>query len=221
MIRVLIVDDHTLVRLGIQHLLQEVAGIKVLGGVGTGEEAVKFARESEIDVVLLDIKMPGVGGLEALRRLLRTSSNIKVIALTMITTEPYPSRVLQSGAAGYLSKECDANELVLAIKKVFAGERYLSPAIAQEIALKSVAIDSSPGEMLFETLSDRELQVMAMITSGLKVQEIARKLCLSSKTVNSYRYRLFEKLKIKNDVELTHLAMQHNLLDKHLLIDEE
>lgn len=223
MIKVLIADDHAIVRIGIQRLLDDITEIDVVGEVGSGEDAVKFVRENgNVNVVLLDIKMPGIGGLEALRRISRSNARTKILVLSMLTTEPYPSRVLQSGASGYLSKECDLQELVFAIKKVADGSRYISPSIAQEIALKSFGKDSADVELSpFERLSDRELQVMTMITDGLKVQDIARKLCLSSKTVNSYRYRLFEKLKISSDVELTHLAMQHSFLDQHVLTTED
>ncbi len=218
LIKVLIVDDHALVRLGIKKLLEDVSGVKVIGEASSGEDALKIAREQKPDVVLLDVKMPGIGGLEATRRLLRIAPQIKIIAVTAYHEDPFPSRILQAGAAGYLTKECGLDEMVKAIKTVYTGHRYISPEVAQQLALKSLtenANDASP----IEQLSERELQVMIMITSGLKVQEISEKLCLSSKTVNSYRYRLFEKLKIKNDVELTHIAIRHDLLDKVNLND--
>ncbi len=220
MIKVLIVDDHSLVRLGIRRLLEDVSGIKVVGEADSGEQALKFVRDNLVDVVLLDVKMPGIGGLEATKRIVRASPDVKVIAVTAFHDDPFPSRVLQAGASGYLTKECGFEEMVSAIKKVSTGQRYISPEIAQQLALRSLteaSADASP----FESLSERELQVMIMITSGYKVQEISEKLCLSSKTVNSYRYRLFEKLKIKNDVELTHLALRHDLLDRPLLPDDE
>lgn len=220
MIRVLIVDDHSLVRLGVKRLLEDVSGFKVVGEASSGEEAIKFLRETPADVVLLDVKMPGIGGLEATRRILRVDPDIKIIAVTAFHDDPFPSRMLQAGASGYITKECDFDQMVMAIKKVFAGQRYISPEIAQQLALRSLS--DTPGDTSpFECLSERELQVMLMITSGYKVQEISEKLCLSSKTVNSYRYRLFDKLKIKNDVELTHLAIRYDLLDKNLITDKE
>ncbi|MCS5711655.1 UvrY/SirA/GacA family response regulator transcription factor [Candidatus Berkiella aquae] len=210
MITVLIVDDHELVRAGIRSLLSSVSGLKVIGEASTGEEAIKLAREKHPNVVLMDVRMPGIGGLEATRKLLRTDPDLKVIALTVCGEEPFPSKLLQAGAAGYLTKGSGLDEMVQAIHSVHHGKRYISPEVAQQLALKHLSDEkASP----FETLSERELQVMLMITSGQKVQEISDKLCLSPKTVNSYRYRLFEKLGVNSDVELTHLAIRHGILD--------
>lgn len=210
LITVLIVDDHELVRAGIRSLLSTVNGLKVIGEAATGEEAVKLAREKHPHVVLMDVRMPGIGGLEATRKLLRTDPDLKIIALTVCGEEPFPSKLLQAGAAGYLTKGSGLDEMVQAIHSVHHGKRYISPEVAQQLALKHLSDEkASP----FETLSERELQVMLMITSGQKVQEISDKLCLSPKTVNSYRYRLFEKLGVNSDVELTHLAIRHGILD--------
>jgi len=210
LITVLIVDDHELVRAGIRSLLSTVNGVKVIGEAATGEEAVKVAREKHPNVVLMDVRMPGIGGLEATRKLLRADPDLKIIALTVCGEEPFPSKLLQAGAAGYLTKGSGLDEMVQAIHSVFHGKRYISPEVAQQLALKHLSDEkASP----FETLSERELQVMLMITSGQKVQEISDKLCLSPKTVNSYRYRLFEKLSVNSDVELTHLAIRHGILD--------
>jgi two-component system, NarL family, invasion response regulator UvrY len=213
MIRVLIVDDHALIRIGIRRLLFDAQGVEVVGEASNGEDAIKYIREHPVDVVLLDVKMPGIGGLETTRRLHRIEPDAKIIAVTAFYSEPFPTRILQAGAAGYLTKECDVDEMLLAIKKVHLGQRYISPEIAQSMAINSISELGTESSSL-EILSERELQVMIMITSGLSVKDISDKLCLSSKTVNSYRYRLFEKLKIKNDVELTHIAIRHNLLEK-------
>lgn len=210
MITVLLVDDHDLVRVGIRRLLSDIQGIKVVGEAKTGEEAVRIVRDLQPNVVLMDVKMPGIGGLEATRKLLRADPNVKVIALTVYGDEPFPSRLLQAGAAGYLTKGASLEEMVQAIRAVHAGQRYISPEVAQQLALKHLSDnEASP----FESLSERELQVMIMITNGMKVQVISDKLYLSPKTVNSYRYRLFEKLGVNSDVELTHLAIRHGLLD--------
>jgi two-component system invasion response regulator UvrY len=209
-ISVLLVDDHDLVRTGLKRLLEDVSGIKVVGEAGTGEEAVRLAREKQPDVVLMDVKMPGIGGLEATKKLLRTSPEIKVIALTVHAEEPFPSRLLQAGAAGYLTKGSSLDKMIEAIRTVYLGKRYISPDIAHQLALKHLS-DGEPGAI--DSLSERELQVMLMITKGLKVQEISDKLCLSPKTVNSYRYRLFEKLGVSSDVELTHFALRHGVVD--------
>ncbi len=210
MINVLLVDDHDLVRIGIRRLLGDVNGIKVVGEAKSGEEAVRIARELKPHVVLMDVKMPGIGGLEATRKLLRADPEVKIIAVTVYGEEPFPSRLLQAGAVGYITKGSSLDEMVQAIRTVYGGQRYLSPEVAQQLALRHLTDqDNSP----FETLSERELQVMIMITNGQKVQEISDKLCLSPKTVNSYRYRLFEKLGVNSDVELTHLAIRHGMLD--------
>lgn len=210
MINVLVVDDHDLVRSGIVRLLSDVSGITVIGEASSGEEAVKIAREKRPHVVLMDVKMPGIGGLEATRKMVRHDPEIKVIALTIYGHEPFPTKLLQAGASGYLTKGALIDEMVAAIRAVYAGKRYLGPEIAQQMALKSLTDnEKSP----FEQLSERELQVMIMITSGQSVQTIAEKLCVSPKTINSYRYRIFEKLNVESDVELTLLAMRHGILD--------
>lgn len=210
MISVLLVDDHDIVRAGVARLLSDVNGIKVIGEANTGEDAVRIAKIKKPHVVLMDVKMPGIGGLEATRKMIRNDPSIKIVALTVCGEEPFPSKLLQAGAAGYLTKEAGLEEMVIAIKTVHSGKKYIGPDIAQQLALKTVnEVENSP----LDSLSERELQVMMMITEGQKVQQISDKLCLSPKTVNSYRYRLFEKLGVDSDVELTHLAIRHRILD--------
>lgn len=204
------VDDHDLVRTGMKKMLDDVPGLKVVGEARTGEDAVKLGRKLKPDVVLMDVKMPGIGGYEATRKLLRADPDIKVLIVTICNNDLYPARLLQVGAAGYLTKGATMEEMVQAVRAVHAGQRYISPEIASRLAFKHV---SDTNESPFDTLSERELQVLLMITMGMKVQDIAEKLCLSPKTVNSYRYRIFDKLKVKNDVELTLLAIRHGLLD--------
>ncbi|MBA53098.1 MAG: two-component system response regulator UvrY [Pseudomonadales bacterium] len=210
MIKVFIVDDHDLVRTGISRMLADVAGIKVVGEAASGEEALKLIRELSPDVVLMDAKMPGIGGLEATRKLLRQNADVRVIAVTACGEEPFPSRFLQAGASGYLTKGAAMDEMVKAIRLVHSGQRYISPDVAQELALKPFRNDSASP---FDQLSEREMQIAMMIVNCQKVQEISDKLFLSPKTVNSYRYRLFEKLGINSDVELTLLAVRHGMLD--------
>jgi two-component system invasion response regulator UvrY len=209
LIKVLLVDDHILMRAGIKKLLEGVNGIQVVGEASNGEAGLELARELQPNIVLMDIKMPGIGGLETTRRFVHSFPTIKVIALTACTAEPFPSRMLQAGATGYVSKTRPFEDVVEAIRTVFAGQRYLSSDIAQIIAMKHL---SHQEESPFDNLSTREMQVMLMIATGKKVHDISNSLCLSSKTVNTYRYRLFEKLNIKNDVALTHLAIRHGLL---------
>ncbi|WP_434360158.1 UvrY/SirA/GacA family response regulator transcription factor [Parasalinivibrio latis] len=214
MISVFLVDDHELVRTGIRRLLEDVRGIKVVGEAHSGEEAVKWCRQSHADIVLMDMNMPGIGGLEATRKILRANPDIKIIVLTVHTENPFPTKVMQAGAAGYLTKGAGPDEMVNAIRQVHSGQRYISPEIAQQMALSQF---SPAAENPFKNLSERELQIMLMITKGEKVTDISEKLNLSPKTVNSYRYRLFEKLSIKGDVELTHLAIRHGILDTESL----
>jgi len=210
LIKVLIVDDHELIRTGISSMLADFDKIKVIGQAESGEEAIKLARELRPEVVLMDANMPGIGGLEATRRLIRFDPDIKVIAVSVHNEEPYPTKFMQAGAAGYVTKGVDISEMVKAIIQVKTGKRYITPEIAQQMALKALEPDS---ESPFDILSEREMQVMLMITQGQKVQNISDSLFLSTKTVNSYRYRLFEKLNIANDVELTHMAIRHGILD--------
>ncbi len=212
MIRVILVDDHQIVRAGIKRILADSRDIKIVGEVGSGEEAVQLARTEEIDVVLMDIHMPGIGGLEATRKLVHYNPRIKVIVLTVSDDEVYPVRFLKSGAVGYLTKDCESDEVIQAIKQVYQGQRYLSAEIAQQLALKRFDNRDSP----FDALSERELQVMLMITRGEKVPKIAEQLHLSTKTVNTYRYRIFKKLGVNSDVEMTHLALRYGVIDSQL-----
>jgi|TARA_B100000965_G_scaffold353332_1_gene329099 two-component system, NarL family, invasion response regulator UvrY len=191
-------------------MLADVAGIKVVGEAASGEDALKLVRDLGPDVVLMDAKMPGIGGLEATRKLLRNNADVRVIAVTACGEEPFPSRFLQAGASGYLTKGAAMDEMVKAIRLVHSGQRYISPDVAQELALKPFRQDSASP---FDQLSEREMQIAMMIVNCQKVQEISDKLFLSPKTVNSYRYRLFEKLGINSDVELTLLAVRHGMLD--------
>ncbi|MCL4133976.1 UNVERIFIED_CONTAM: hypothetical protein GTU68_061452, partial [Idotea baltica] len=213
-IRVFLVDDHELVRTGIRRILEDVRGIKVVGEAHSGEDAVKWCRTEQADIVLMDMNMPGIGGLEATKKILRFNPDMKVIVLTIHTENPFPTKVMQAGAAGYLTKGAGPDEMVNAIRMVQSGQRYLSPEIAQQMALSQFTPDS---ENPFKELSERELQIMIMITKGEKVTDISEQLNLSPKTVNSYRYRLFSKLSISGDVELTHLAIRHGILDAETL----
>jgi len=209
-----LVDDHELVRTGIRKILDEVKGLKVVGEAETGEEAVQFCRKNEPDVVLMDMNMPGIGGLEATKKIIRYSPDIKIIVLTVYCEDPIPTKVMQIGAAGYLTKGTGADEMVNAIRAVNSGQRYITPDIAQQMALSQF---KSSEENPFNTLSERELQIMLMVTRGEKVPAISEQLILSTKTINSYRYRMFEKLNVGNDVELTHLAIRYGMIKTEIL----
>jgi two-component system invasion response regulator UvrY len=209
-IRVLLVDDHALVRAGVHRLLDDMSDIQVVAEAGSGEDALELAKQYNPAVIVMDAKMPGIGGLEATRRLFISMPETAVVILTTDVDEPIPSLMLEAGAAGCLTKDCTIEEIVAAIRAVSNKERYISADIARQMALSTLpGKEQSP----FERLSQRELQVMMMVTDGQNVQFISDKLCLSPKTVSTYRYRLFDKLGVDNDVELTHLAIRHGLIE--------
>ena len=210
MIKVMVVDDHELVRTGITRILNDAPGIRVVAEAASGEESIQVATKHKPDVMLMDLSMPGMGGLEATRKLIQLFPAMKVIVVSVHAEEPFPSRMLQAGACGYLTKGCAVEEIISAIKTVAAGERYLGADIAQKLALK---MGESGADNPFDSLSSREMQVMLMITQGHKPHAISDKLCLSPKTVSTYRHRLYEKLGVKGDVELARLAMNYGIID--------
>ncbi|MDH3644624.1 MAG: UvrY/SirA/GacA family response regulator transcription factor [Gammaproteobacteria bacterium] len=209
MIRVLLVDDHKLFRMGLHRMLHDSKGIRVVAEADSGEEAVRIAREERPNIVLMDICMPGIGGLEATRRIARMELDVRVIAVTACDDNPFPMQVLRAGAAGCLSKGVGSDELLTAIRRVFLGKRYLSSDIAQDLAVS--AFDEGH-ESPFEQLSNREMQIMMMVVNCHKVNDISCDLHLSPKTVNSYRYRIFEKLNVSSDVELVLMAVRHGMV---------
>ena len=209
-ISVLVVDDHQLVRAGLRKIVDDDPAMQVIAEAESGEQAIQICRDRSPDVVLMDVNMPGIGGFEATRKLVRSHQKTRVLIVTICNNPLFPSRLLHIGAAGYITKDETPEEMVKAIKSVYAGRRYISAEIANCLAMRHIQeADDSP----FESLSERELQVMLMITMGVKVPHIADKLCLSPKTVNSYRYRIFEKLGVNNDVEITLMAIRNGLID--------
>jgi two-component system invasion response regulator UvrY len=220
LINVFIVDDHALVRMGIRRLLDNLPDITVIAEAENGETALQMVKVHKPHVVLLDMKMPGIDGWEVTRRLKKSYPKVKVIAVTAQSAEALPTRILQLGAMGYLTKESGTDEMAEAIRKVASGGKYLSAEIAQKMAISSLEEhQASP----FERLGEREMQVMMMITTGMDVPDIAERLFLSTKTVNGYRYSTFKKLGIKNDVELTYLAIKHHVVEcpPELVQDDE
>lgn len=209
MIRVLVVDDHELVRKGITRMLNDEKGIEVIGEASTGEEAVSLARKLQPDVVLMDVKMPGIGGIEATQKIVKALPDVKVLALSVYEEEPFPSRLMKAGAVGFLSKGAELEEMLRAIRTVNAGQRFLSAEMVQALSCKHEEAMNP-----FDKLSQRELQISMMVAECKKIAEISSALSLSPKTVNTYRYRVFEKLNIVNDVELAHLAAKHGLIEK-------
>ncbi|MBI3561446.1 MAG: UvrY/SirA/GacA family response regulator transcription factor [Gammaproteobacteria bacterium] len=210
MIKLMLADDHDLVRTGLRRLLDDIEGIEVVAEVICGEDAVQKVKLIPIDVILMDINMPGIGGLEATRKILHKHPEIKVIIVTMNEDEVFAQRLLKAGAAGYLTKGCKITEITHAIREVMANKRYITPQIAQQLALAD--FKSQEERSPFVDLSERELQVMMMIMDGGKVNAISDKLCLSPKTISTYRQRLFSKLGISTDVELARLVLRYGVL---------
>lgn len=207
-IKVLIVDDHELVRMGISRMLSDNDDIEVIGEAGCGESAVALTRQLSPDVVLLDVNMPSIGGVEATRRIKQISEDIKVIVVSSLISEPYPSMLLKAGVNGYISKGTPIGEMITAIKKVMTGGKYFSHEIADVLAQSVLDKKDNP----FDSLSERETQVAMMVANCQSASEIAERLFVSVKTVNTYRYRIFEKLGVDSDVKLTHLAMRYGLV---------
>lgn len=211
MIKVLVADDHDLVRTGIVRMLEDAGNIDVMAEASTGEEALRLCKKQAPDIVLMDIRMPGIGGLAATKKISAYDNSIKVIVLTAHTEDPFPAKLLQAGAMGFITKGATTAQMLDAIIKVHAGNRYISPDVAQDMALKPFkpADEDNP----LAQLSERELQIAIKIVECEKVAKIADDLSITTKTVNSYRYRMFEKLGINSDVELALMAVRHGLID--------
>ncbi len=210
MIKIVIADDHPIVRAGLKEIIAEACGMIVAAEASNGHELLEKVRREDFDVALLDITMPGMDGLDVLKQLRIERPKLPVIVLTYHPEAQYAVRVLKAGASGYLTKGCDAGELTEAIKKVSRGGKYVSPSLAERLADE---LDLTAEKPPHETLSDREYQVMCMIASGRTVTEIADELCLSAKTISTYRSRILEKMKMKNNAELTHYAIKNRLVE--------
>ncbi|MBE0645831.1 MAG: response regulator transcription factor [Bacteroidetes bacterium] len=210
MIRILLADDHVLFREGLKQILGKHKELRVLDEAGSGTEALEKIFSKRYDVVILDISMPGRGGLDILGEIKKEHPDLPVLILSMHPEDQYAVRVLRAGAAGYLTKESAASELITAIHKVASGGRYISPSVAERLA-DAVVVDHQ--EAPHQTLSNREYQVMRMLASGKTLKEIAEDLFLSEKTITTYRARILEKMKLRNNVDLSHYAIKHKLLD--------
>src|SRR5262245_59166591 len=210
MINVVVIDDHAVVREGIKRIISENPGMAVTGEAGDGYEAMTVVKSNPCDVVLLDITMPNRNGLDVLKQIHAESPRLPVLVLSMHAEDQYAVRMLRAGAAGYLTKESAPAKLVQAIRKVFRGEKFISPAIADKLVYEAQHDDAKAPH---EVLSDREYQVLCMIASGKTVTMIGQELGLSVKTVSTYRVRILEKLDMKNNAELTHYAIKAGLVD--------
>jgi DNA-binding NarL/FixJ family response regulator len=209
-IRVLIADDHAIVREGLKQILADTKDIVVAAEADNGLEAVKFCRAKDCQVMLLDISMPDRSGIEVLKQIKKEMPKIAVLMLSMHREDQYAIRSLKAGASGYLNKQSAPKELVVAIRQVAKGQKYVSLALAQELA-KQIGEDQD--RPLHDALSDREYQTLTLIASGKSVTDIAKELALSVKTVSEYRSRLLTKMKLKNSAELTHYAIKHQLVE--------
>jgi len=208
MIRVMIVDDHELLRLGLRQIFSEYHDIEVVAEAGDGETAIRLCREVHPDVVVLDVSLPGLSGFELARRLKMGKPAVMVLALSVHDSSPYPERMMEAGANGYLTKGCSVSELLQALRTVARGGRHIGSAIAQKMILNSM--DGHNGTP-FDSLSAREMEVLVLLSEGHRLSEIADAMHLSPKTVATYKYRIFEKLETRNDVEVTRLAMRYGI----------
>jgi DNA-binding NarL/FixJ family response regulator len=209
-IRILIVDDHAIVRQGLRRILEEAKGIQVGGEAANGVEALKLMRTEKWDVVLLDISMPEKNGTDTLKQIMDRDKEAKVLILSMYPEDQYAVRLMKAGASGYLTKETAPEQLVEAIRRVVDNKKHISPNLA-ELLLQECGLDSEKAP--HEVLSDREYQVLRLIGSGKQVSEIAEALALSVKTVSTYRAHILEKMKLRNNAELTYYVMQNDLKD--------
>ena len=209
-IRVLIADDHAIVRQGLRQILSDTPDLTVAGEAENGVQAVQMVRTGEWDVVLMDVSMPDRNGIDALKIIKKEFPRLPVLILSMYPEEQYAIRALKAGAAGYLTKQSAPELLVTAIRQVASGKKYVSPSLAEELAN---AIGDDSERLPHEKLSDREYQTLCMIASGKTPTELAEALNLSVKTVSVYRARLLEKMNLRNNAELTHYGLKHGLAE--------
>lgn len=210
MIRIMIADDHAIVRAGLKQIVGEISDMEVAGEAASGQEALALARRGNLDVVLLDLSMPGRGGMDALRQLKKEQPDLPVLILSIYAEDQYALRALKAGAAGYLTKDGAPDELVAAIRRAAAGRRYIRSSLAEKLA-GELAGDTD--KLPHERLSDREYQVMLMLASGKTVGGIANELSLSVKTISTNRARLLRKMGLSTNAELTYYAVKRRLLE--------
>ncbi|MFY9398311.1 MAG: response regulator transcription factor [Desulfomonilia bacterium] len=209
MVRVLIADDHPIVRTGLKQILAEEPDVEVVGEAENGPEVIEFLWKNECDLVLLDIGMPGRSGLEVTSEIKQIKPNVRILILSIYPEEQYAVRALRAGASGYLTKASAPVELIKAIRRVSTGGRYISQTLAEILASE---IDKHSSKQPHEKLSDREYQVMLLLASGKTVTEVARSLNLSVKTISTYRSNILEKMNMKNNAQLTFYAVENALI---------
>ncbi|AYD65891.1 response regulator transcription factor [Achromobacter sp. LC458] len=212
MITVMLADDHTLLREGLRRLLEQAGDILVQGEAANGVEAMQLLRQHQGDLLVLDMSMPGRDGVELIRQIKNAHPTLPILVLTMHGEQQYAVQAIKAGAAGYLTKDSAAEELVQAVRKVAAGGRYLSPLLAESIAFER---HGQTGDLPHSLLSDRELSVFRYLASGLDNSDIARRLFLSVKTVSTYKSRILVKMSLRNQTDLVRYAIRHRLIDDH------
>lgn len=210
MIRVVLADDHRMVRTGLKEILADTGDIEVVGEATNGHEVMARVRAMPFDVLVLDMSMPGRSGIELIRQVKAEKAALRILVLSMHSEEQYAVRALKAGAAGYLTKESAADELVVAIRRIAGGGAYVTPETAQRLALGLDARSEGPPH---EALSDREMQVFHMIAAGKSLTEVADALSLSVKTVSTHKTRIMQKLNVSNQTELIRYAIRHELID--------
>jgi DNA-binding NarL/FixJ family response regulator len=210
MIRVVIADDHQILREGLKQLLQAAGDLEVVGEAGDGFEVLDRVRREEFDVLLLDMSMPGKSGVELIKQVKAEKPKLRILVLSMHEEHQYAVRAIRAGASGYLTKESAASQLVAAIRKVGGGGAYITPEVAERLAQDAMPHAQGP---LHASQSDREFEVFHMLVDGMSVNEIAARLHLSAKTISTHKARLMEKLGVDSTADLVHYAVRHKLLD--------
>ena len=208
-VNVMLVDDHAVVRMGFKMLLESASDIKVIAEAENGEQAVKLFVEHHPDVVVMDITMPGIGGLEAIERIMAKDNSARILVLSAHEDSVHPKRVLNAGAMGYLTKRSAAEELIKAIRTVAGRKRYLEASVAQQMAIQQLSGETNP----VDVLSDREFEVFIALAKGKTTNEIADTLCLSPRTVGTHLYNIKQKLNASNSAEIALIAMRSGLID--------
>jgi DNA-binding NarL/FixJ family response regulator len=210
MIKIMIADDHTIVREGLKQILAETRDLEVAGEASSGQEAIRKVKANRYDLLLLDISLPGMSGLDVLKQIKCLKPSLPILILSMYPEEQYAIRTLRAGASGYLTKESASLELIEAIRRVASGRKYITTSLAEKIA---VDWETERDALPHEDLSDREYQILCLIASGKTVKEVSNALALSVKTVSTHRSRILNKMNMKNNAQLTHYAIKHNLVE--------